>query len=245
MNPSPDPHSPSPAAADAGSADREPELPGLPKRALQVFVAPGELFERLRERPVWLDAMILVVALSLAYTLLLPQELLREAMVRQAPEGADTAQLEQVAGWMRWIGAVLGPLIGAAVVAGVCHLVFTLVLGGRSTYRQLFSATAHMMLVPTAGTLLTLPLIISTGDLQTTLGMHLLVPGIDTGTFAFRFLRGLNVFGIAGATVMGVAVGELYDDRSTGSGITVMLVLYVVFVALGALMGGMGPAGAG
>jgi len=244
MNRSPDAPSRSTPSPGAGSAPGDSALPGLPTRALQVFVAPGELFRRLRERPVWLDAMLLVIALSAAYALLLPQELLREAMIQQAPEGADVEQMERFAGWTRWIGAVLGPLIGAAVVAGVTHLVFTLILGGRSTYRQLFSATAHMFLVPTVGTLLTLPLIISTGDLQTTLGLHLLVPGIDTGTFAFRFLRGLNVFGLAGAAVMGVAVGELYDDRSTRSGISVMLVLYVIFVALGALLGGLGAAGA-
>lgn len=220
-------------------------LPSLPKRAVQVFVAPGELFDRLREEPVWLDVLILVVALSVAYTLLIPEELFRETMMQQAPEGADPEQMEQMAGWMTWlqiIAAVIGPLFGAAVVAGVTHLVFTLVLGGRSTYRKLFSATAHMLLVPTVGTLLTLPLILSTGDMQTTLSLHLLVPGLESGTFAFRLLRGLNVFGLAGAGIMGVAVSRLYDDRSPGPAVSVMVVLYVIYVALGALMGGVATA---
>lgn len=243
MSPSPDdPATARPSGADSGGGDSG--LPPLPKRAVQVFVAPGELFDRLREDPVWLDVMILVVALSVAYTLLLPEELLREAMMQQAPEGADPGQMEQMAGWMSWfriVAAVVGPLFGAAVVAGVAHLVFTLVLGGRSTYRQLFSATAHMMLVPTVGTLVTLPLILSTGDMQTTLSFHLLFPGLETGTFAFRLLRGLNVFGLAGAAIMGVAVSRLYDNRSLGPAISVMIVIYVGYVALGALMGGMAP----
>ena len=242
MSPRPDESATaSPSGADGGGNSG---LPPLPKRAVQVFVAPGELFDRLREEPVWLDVMLLVVALSVAYTLLIPEELLREAMMQQAPEGADPAQMEQMAGWMSWfriVAAVIGPLFGAAVVAGVAHLIFTLVLGGRSTYRQLFSATAHMMLVPTVGTLVTLPLILSTGDMQTTLSFHLLFPGLETGTFAFRLLRGLNVFGLAGAAVMGVAVSRLYDDRPLGSAISVMIVIYVVYVALGALMGGMAP----
>lgn len=244
MIPSPDdPGTASPSGADSG--DGEPGLPGLPKRAVQVFVAPGELFDRLREDPVWLDVMLLVVGLSVAYTLLIPEELLREAMMQQAPEGAGAEQVEQMAGWMSWfriVAAVIGPVIGAAVVAGVAHLVFTLVLGGRSTYRQLFSATAHMMLVPTVGTLVTLPLIISTGDMQTTLSLHLLFPGLESGSFAFRLLRGLNVFGLAGAGIMGVAVSRLYDNRSPGSAVSVMIVIYAVYVAAGALMGGVGPA---
>lgn len=241
MSPSPDDPAAPPPSSGADRGEEESVLPGLPKRAAQVFVAPGELFDRLRENPVWLDAMLLVVALSVAYTLLIPEDLLREAMMQQAPEGADP---EQMTGWMSWfriVAAVVGPFFGAAVVAGVAHLVFTLVLGGRSTYRQLFSATAHMMLVPTVGTLVTLPLILSTGDMQTTLSLHLLFPGLETGTLAFRLLRGLNVFGLAGAGIMGVAVSRLYDNRSLGSAVSVMIVLYVVYVALGAVMGGMAP----
>lgn len=247
MNRSRDRSSSSPPSSGAEDAGEGTVLPSLPKRALQVFVAPGELFDRLRERPVWLDAMVLVAALSVAYTLLIPEEMLREAMMQQAPEGAGSEQVDQMTGWLSWfriIAAVVGPLFGAAVVAGVSHLVFTLVLGGRSTYRQLFSAAAHMMLVPTVGTLLTLPLILSTGDMQTSLSLHLLVPGLETGSYAFRLLRGLNVFGLAGATVMGIAVGRLYRDRSTGAAVSVMVALYVAFVAVGALMGGMGAAGA-
>lgn len=244
MSPSPDDPAPASPSSGADRGEGESDLPGLPKRAVQVFVAPGQLFDRLRENPVWLDAMLLVVALSVAYTLLIPEDLLREAMMQQAPEGADPEQMEQMTGWMSWfriVAAVIGPFFGAAVVAGVAHLVFTLVLGGRSTYRQLFSATAHMMLVPTVGTLVTLPLILSTGNVQTTLSLHLLFPGLETGTFAFRLLRGLNVFGLAGAGIMGVAVSRLYDNRSPGSAVSVMIVIYVVYVALGAVMGGMAP----
>lgn len=241
--PPPASSSPGPGSDEVDGADSG--APTLPKRAVQVFVAPGELFDRLREDPVWLDVLVLVVALSVAYTLLIPEEMLREAMLQGAPEDADPDRMEQVAGWMSWfriIAAVVGPLFGVAVVAGVAHLVFTLVLGGRSTYRQLFSAAAHMMLVPTVGTLVTLPLILSTGDMQTSLSLHLLVPGLETGTLAFRLLRGLNVFGLAGAAVMGMAVSRLYDDRSAGSAVSVMVVLYVLYVSIGAVMGGMGPA---
>ncbi len=238
----PRPSTPSPRA-EGDAADRE-ELPSLPGRALQVFVAPGALFDRLRENPAWVDVMALVAALSLASTLLIPEELVREAMMQQAPEGTDAEQVEQFTGFVRWTGmisAVIGPLFVAAVVAGIAHLAFTLVLGGRCTYRQLFSAASHMMLVPTVGTLVTVPLILSTGDVQTSLALHLLAPGIDTGTYAFRLLRGLNVFGLAGAAIMGVAVGRLYRSRSTGSAVALMLALYVALKAAMAVVGAPSP----
>lgn len=229
-----------PSPGEEGGSGKRDGLPALPVRALQVFVSPGTLFERLRERPAWLDVLVLVAALSLASTLLIPEELVREAMMQQAPEGTDAEQVEQFTGFLRWTGmisAVVGPLFVAAVVAGVAHLVFTLVLGGRCTYRQLFSAASHMMLVPTVGTLVTVPLILATGDVQTSLALHLLAPGIDTGTYAFRLLRGLNVFGLAGAVVMGVAVGQLYRSRSTGPAVALMVALYVALKAVMAVAG--------
>lgn len=222
-----------------------PELPALPKRTLMTFVSPGALFDRLEEEPVWLDVMVLVAVLSLASTLLIPEELVREAMMQQAPEGAGAEQVEQMSGFIRTTGmvaAVIGPLFVAAVVAGASHLIFTLVLGGRCTYRKLFSAASHMMLVPTVGTLLTVPLILSTGDVQTTLAFHLLAPGLDAGSYLYRLLHGLNVFGLAGAAVMGVAVGRLYEKRSAGSATAVMLALYVALKAVMAIFAG--PPGA-
>lgn len=222
-----------------------PELPALPKRALMVFVSPAALFDRLEEEPVWLDVMVLVAALSLASTLLIPGELVREAMMQQAPEGADPEQVDQMSGFIRTTGmvaAVLGPLFVAAVVAGATHLIFTLVLGGRCTYRKLFSAASHMMFVPTIGTLLTVPLILSTGDVQTTLAFHLLAPGLEAGSYPYRLLHGLNVFGIGGAAVMGVAVDRLYEKRSAGTAVGVMLALYVALKAVMAIVAG--PPGA-
>lgn len=233
----------SPPAPGDGDGEAT-ELPSLPRRALMVFVAPGRLFDRLRERPTWLDATLLLVALSVAYTLLIPEDLLREAMLQQAPEGTDPQQMEEMTGWLSWfriVAAVVGPLISVGVVAGVAHLIFTLVLGGRGTYRQLVSATAHMMLIPTVGTLVTLPLVLSTGDLQTTLSLHLLLPGLEDGTFLYRLLRGLNVFGMAGAAVLGVGVSRLYDGRSAASAVSVMVVLYLMWVAAGAAIGGAAP----
>lgn len=223
------------------------ELPALPKRAFMTFVSPGALFDRLEEEPVWLDVMVLVAALSLASTLLIPEELVREAMMQQAPEGTGPEQVDQMSGFIRTTGmvaAVIGPLFVAAVVAGASHLIFTLVLGGRCTYRKLFSAASHMMLVPTVGTLLTVPLILSTGDVQTTLAFHLLAPGLDDGSYLYRLLHGLNVFGLAGAAVMGVAVGRLYEKRSAGSATAVLLALYLVLKAVMAIFAGP-PGGAG
>lgn len=219
----------------------EDGAPGLLARLLQLVVSPGELFEALEQRPTWLDVLLLVTAMSVATTLLIPEELVRETMMQQAPDGADAAAVEEMAGFIRTAGivaAVVGPLFATAVIAGATYLVFSLVLGGRSTYERLFSAAAHVMVVPSAGALLTVPLILATGDVQTSLAFHLLAPGLSPESYLFRFLRGLNVFGLAGAGLMGVAAGTMYRERSAGGAAGILLCLYVALKAVMALAGG-------
>lgn len=238
MNRSSEPDPPSDPAGEG-----TPELPSLPTRVLQVLVSPGRLFERLAERPVWLDVMLVVAALSLAATLLIPEEMVREAMMQQARragEGADPQSVEEMAGVVRTAGivaSVVGPVVVAAVIAGVSYLIFSLVLGGRSTYRKLFSAAAHVMLIPSLGALVTVPLILSTGDPQTSLALHLLLPETGPESYLYRLLRGLNVFGLAAASVMGVAVGRLYRHRSTGSAVAILVCLYAALKAAMAIAG--------
>lgn len=228
------------ARGGRGGDDRG-DPPGLPSRAVRVFLAPGELFEALDRKPAWLDALLLATALSLATTLLIPEELVRETMLRQVPEGGDAAAAREMAGFVRTAGivaAVVGPAIVTALIAAVTYLIFSLVLGGRSTYRKLFSAAAHVMLIPSLGALATVPLVLATGDVQTSLALHLLAPGLDAESYLFRFLRGLNVFGLAGTAAMGVAVGTLYEEHSTGTSAAVLLVLYVALKAALAIFGG-------
>lgn len=225
-----------------------PELSPLPSRLVKVFVSPAELFDELREEPAWLGALLVVVAGGLATSLLIPDELMREAVLSQArSSGGGEISQDQVKGmvstgkWMAYVGSVVGPFLMAAVIAGFMSFTFNLVLGGEASFRQLFSAASHALVIPTVGGLLTLPLILSTGDLSTTLALHLLVPGLESGTYAYRFLAGLNVFSLAAAGILGVAVGRLYPNRKAGSAAAVMVGAYVSFAAVAAIFGGMTP----
>jgi len=64
----PEAGSPEPAGPPAGPGPEEPtaapeeptaELPSFPGRLVKVFVSPGELFQALRERPVWFGVLAL------------------------------------------------------------------------------------------------------------------------------------------------------------------------------------------
>lgn len=232
-----------PGSSAGEPSPASPELSSLPMRVVELFVSPGKLFDDLRERPAWMGALGLMIVLSLATAALMPEELIRQAMMSQAPPEADPSDLEGMLGFakaMQWIFAVLGPPLLTAVVAGLLVTVFNFVLGGQAPFKTLFASSAHALLIPTLGGILTLPLILQTGDVQTALALHLFVPGLDTETYLYRLLHGLNAFSLWCCGVLGVAVSRIYPGRSAGNAAAIVVAIYVGFKALTALAGGFG-----
>lgn len=226
-------------ASTADRADGD-EAPGLPLRAALVFAAPGRLFDALRERPAWIGMLVLVVALSVLTAYLIPEEAYVQAFLDQAPPDAPEEVARQQAELfygLRYLFAVLAPPVIVAVIAGLLLFVFNVVLGGEAGFGQLFSASVHAFLVPVVGGLLTVPIIRATGDVQTALSLHLLVPGLEEG-FLHRLLRGMNVFSLWACGLLGVAVDRLYPDREVGAAVGIVLGLYLAWKLAGAVVGG-------
>lgn len=227
-----------------GTAGGDEPLPNLAVRVWELVMSPGRLFDRLRERPAWIGALVLMVVVALISTWIMPEEILREAATVNMPEDASPEQVESAVGFARiasYIGSVIGPPVAVAVVAGVLLFVFNVILGGAARYVQLFSATAHAMLITTLGGILVLPLVLSSGDPQTALALHLLLPGVEEG-FLYRLLHGLNVFGLWAATLLGLAVSRIYPGRTFGGAAGAVLGMYVATKLLWAVLGGLGGA---
>lgn len=223
------------------SAEGAPGRPALPVRAGLVFTAPGRLFDELRERPAWIDVLLLIVGLSLVGTFFIPKEAYLATFLGQAPADAPAEAVQQQAEFfygLRYVFAAVAPPVVVTIIAGFLLFVFNVILGGEARFIQLFSATAHAFLITSVGGLLTIPIIRATGDLQSALSLNLLLPGLEEG-FLYRLLHGMNVFGLWTAVVLGIAVSRLYPKREAGGAIGTVLGLYLAVKLLGALMGGL------
>ncbi len=217
------------------------EAPSLATRATLVFAAPGRLFDALRENPAWIGMLALVVALSMLSAFLVPQEAYVEAFLSQAPPDAPEEAVRDQAELffrLRYPIAVVAPLVIVTVVAGVLLFVFNVILAGRASFTQLFSGSAHAFLIPAVGGLLTIPIIRATGDVQSTLALHLLVPWLEEG-FLFRLLQGMNVFSLWACVVLGIGMSRLYPEREPGGAVATVLGLYLAWKLAGAVLGGL------
>lgn len=211
----------------------------FPRRVLWTFVAPERLAENLKQHPRWLVPMLVGAALVVLATVLIPAELWVEMIRRQMlesgqtmPEGFDPAAM----GTFQRIGAIVAGavfwFVWALVMAGIATLVFAFILGDDGRFRQYFSVTAHALLIPAVGGLLTVPLRLAQGDPMVTLNLGLFLP-LDDGYLA-NLLRSLDLFVLWSWLVLAVGVHVIDRRRSLGSAAAVLLTVAVAFAAIGA-----------
>lgn len=218
------------------------QLPSLPTRIIQVFIAPATLFDALKTTPRWIGAALVVIGLGLVVQALVPVELIREMALASLPSDAPPEQVAAIEQFMgvsnviRWVGTFVFPILIMLFVSGFILLVWNAILGGEAAFPAILACTAHSYIVWAAGGLITLPLVLARQDLRTTFSLHLLTPWLDSGSYAYRFMAGLNLFGIWTMILLGVAVSRLYPKVSATSASIVMVTAYVVFKAILAII---------
>jgi hypothetical protein len=227
--------------------ENTPTTPGpsapypLHRRVIDVFVAPGKLFSSFDEGAPWIGALLLACALAVITVLLVPVELYI-AQAEQAMADADVDMAPGTIAAMTRVFGVVGGLIGQVfttfVIAGFAMLVFTVLLGGKGNFVQQLAVTTHSLLILAIGGLITVPLIIATGDLNTGLSLALFAPFLEEGSFVHLLLRSLTVFSIWTAVVMGLGFSIVSRKVSWGTAAGILLVLHLALSAVGALIAG-------
>jgi hypothetical protein len=214
----------------------------LPKRVMQVFFAPGDLFEGLREKPVWFGVLVLGGVLAVVSILLIPPDLwlaaAREQFIQQgrevppglAPAGGLLRITALVGGGIAWF-------VWAFILAGVVTVVFSFVLGDEGRYAQYLSVVSHGLLIGAVGALLTVPLKIVQQDPSLTLNVGTFAVFLERG-YAFRVLKLLDLFGLWGYGVMAVGVTKVDPRRGLSSALYFFLAFALVFSLIGGIFGG-------
>jgi hypothetical protein len=204
-------------------------------------VAPAKLFDALKVTPKWIGASLVVIGLGLVVQALIPVELIREMALSGLPPDATPEQVEAVEQFLglsntiRWVATVIVPVLLMLFVSGFILLIWNAVLGGEQRFSAILACTAHSYIVWAFGGLVTLPLLLARQDLRTTFSLHLLTPFLETSSYLYRFLAGLNLFGIWTMVLLGIAVSRLYPKVSAGSACTVMVMAYVLMKAITAI----------
>lgn len=217
-------------------------LPSLPKRLLQVFFSPGDLFTALRANPAWFSAMLVVgilVGLSLA---LIPPDLWiefsRNRMIEQGqpiPPGFEsTGSFVRI---FSVLGGVLVTPIMMFILAGVVTVFFSFIMGGEGRYVQYLAVVSHASIITGLGALLLVPLKIMQGDPSLTLSLGTFAMFLEDG-YALRVLKLLDLFALWSYGVMAVGVTKVDTRRSWGFAFGFFMAFALVFALIFGSFGG-------
>jgi len=148
-------------ASVSDSVQNKPD-PGLFARLIGVLFSPKETFAAIVARPRWLAVMIVTLVMSsAAYYVILSSQDMQDAIVDQQVRAMESrgnvVSDQQIANIERFIGYlpvgyavgifVLGPLFGAAI-AGIVTGIFTTLMGGNGTFKQVFAVMNHAGFIP-------------------------------------------------------------------------------------------------
>jgi len=231
------------------SAGVPQKTPGLPARVIGVLLSPRETFAAVAARPRWLGVMLLTMVItSAAYYVILSSPDMQGAIVDQQISALEsrgnTVSDDQVANLERFIGYlpvayavgtfVLGPAIGA-LLAGIVMWIFTTLMGGNGTFKQVFAVSAHAGIIPAlsavfvAGMLAAGAMPIGVRPPGANLGVFL--PMLEETSFVAVMLRTIDMFLLWWLVALAIGLGVLYKRR-TGPIATTFIGIYVVIAVL-------------
>ena len=117
------------------------------------------------------------------------------------------------------------PLMNA-MVAGILLVVFTMLLGGTGTFKQVNAIVAHAGVIALLQQFFGLPLTYASGELSGA-NLGVFMPMLEEDSFPVLFLGTLDLFLIWWCISLAIGIGVLYRRR-TGPIATGLLALYVL-----------------
>lgn len=231
----------------AAAANDVPQ-PGLLARLVGVIFSPRETYTAVAARPrAWAALMVIAVLMGAAQFTFLSTELGQDLALEQQIRGMEAfgvtvsdemyAQVERRMESARYTSGasllVFVPIMNA-IAAGLLLVVFTMIMGGAGTFKQLFAILAHAGVIPLLQQLFGLPLTYATGELSGA-NLGVFVPMLDERSFAVLFLGSIDLFLIWWCISIAIGLGVLYKRR-TGPIAVGLISLYVVIALVIALI---------
>jgi hypothetical protein len=218
---------------------------GLVTRLIGVVFSPRDAYTAVAANPRWLGAMVLCGLVYIAAQAIflstavgqnasLDQQLsvmktlgitVTDQMVQQMQSRLAYAPYSAAAGIVVFL-----PLF-CAVVAGLLLAVFTAILGGGATFRQVYAVVAHSLVIGAIQQVFTFPIMYARGDMASPTKLSVFFPTLDEMGFATYLLSAIDLFYIWSLINTSIGVAVLYKRR-TGSVAAVLLGIYAVIAVI-------------
>ena len=218
----------------------------LAARILGVLFAPRATYADVAASPRWLGVFLTVfLVMSAAATAFVATEVGRTAVVDQQiaqseAYGRTVSQvqvdaLERMSANYVYFAPVFqffGQTIAMLIVAGLAFAVFTALLGGDATFKQVFAIVAHSGVVLAALSLFTTPLAYARESVSGATNLAVFLPFLDERSFAARMLGAIDLIYIWWMISLAIGLGVLYRKRTA----PIATSLLAIYAAIGLII---------
>ena len=197
------------------------------KRVEGVFFNPKAVFEDLAQKPAWVDALLLVLILVIAFSALvgpyLQQDnikIWKDAEVRMTERMGEEAYAKRLENMENPTpGSQVIQLLGAAVMTAVFILFQSLVLlilgrfvSTSGTYKQVFSALVHASLVDKllGGAVRAVLALTKKSVMQTSTGLALFFPKLEVTSTPYIILTSVDFFQLWLFGILGYGLSAIF-----------------------------------
>ena len=233
------------AEAVTTPAPEQVQSAGLLTRLVGVVFAPRDAYTAVAAQPKWLGAMAIAVMLmaviqgtffstSVGKEAYIDQAVstikaigitLNDQMVQNIESQANFAAVRQS------ISLIVFMPVVCALVAGLLLAIFTAILGGGATFRQVYAVVAHSMIIGAIQQAFSFPIMYARGEMTSPTKLAVFFPMLSEQGFATYFLSAIDLFYIWSLINLSIGVAVLYKRR-TGPVATVLLGIYAVIAVI-------------
>jgi hypothetical protein len=225
-----------------------PAPKSLVARFIGVLTSPRETFESIVAHPKWFG-MLATITIVMAVLIggFMSTQVGQDAWLEAATSGPFAGEVsdQQYEGMQRMarfagtLGAVQMlvaiPLM-TVLFAGLGFLIFSAIMGGNATFKQVFTVFTHAGAVSVIGQLFTVPLNYARGTMSSATNLTVLLPMVDETSFIGRLFGTIDLFIIWYVIVLAIGLAVLYRRRTQSVAITLFGIYAVIAVAIAVVM---------
>jgi hypothetical protein len=225
---------------------------GLVARFIGAIFSPRDTYASVAARPRWLGVMLitLLVGAAAQYVILSSPDLQdaiidQQVTAMQERGGGSEEQIVAVETFIERLpliygvaAFVIGPLF-TAIIAGLLMVVFTMIMGGTGTFKQLFAIVTHSGVISMIAAIFSAILVLAgvppSGAQPPSANLSVFVPMLEETSFVTIFLGTINLVLVWWVINLAIGLGVLYRRR-TGPIATALLSIYVVIALIVAMV---------
>jgi hypothetical protein len=226
------------------AADVAPD-PGLATRLIGVVFSPRDAYSAVAARPRALGALMVTVLIMIAANaIFLSSEVGQNALLAQQLNAMKAfgvtvtndmvQQLEARLPYAVYSTAasfLVGIPLVSAMLAGLLLAIFTAVLGGGATFKQVYAVVAHSTIIGAIAQVFSMPIMYARGEMTSPATLSVFFPMLEETSFFTYLFSAIDLFHVWSLINVSIGVAVLYK-RNTGPVAAVLFGIYAVIVVI-------------